>query len=132
MDAQKLNELLVGKSSSKCGQNLIYRHLQSCNRAYPDIVPDALTYVLDRTRLPKHEIVPMVLSDAPGHIEQPIPFTLFCYSQPTVFFSHTKSAPVWSCLVCIAQVAHTIPKKRISHIWSTKRNLFAKPFHGWV
>jgi len=29
-------------------------------------------------------------------------------------------------------VAHTLPEKRIFNAWSTKRSLFAKPFHGWV
>ena len=32
----------------------------------------------------------------------------------------------------LRQLRHTIPEKRIFNAWSTKRSLFAKPFHGWV
>ena len=34
--------------------------------------------------------------------------------------------------VSVSRVAHTIPEKRILHVWSTKRSLFVKPFHEWV
>jgi len=34
--------------------------------------------------------------------------------------------------VSVSRVAHTIPEKKISHAWSTKRSLFTKSFHGWV
>ena len=38
----------------------------------------------------------------------------------------------WALFGCIAWVARTIPEKGIFNAWSTKRSLFAKPFHGWV
>jgi len=35
-------------------------------------------------------------------------------------------------LVFVSQLRHTISEKRIFNAWSTKRSLFAKPFHGCV
>ena len=46
---------------------------------------------------------------------------------------HSAAAQcAWPCLFFNSLAYHTFSEKRIFNAWSTKRSLFAKPFHGWV